>query len=45
MTRQKGTAVLVHGAWADGSCWQNVILPLERLGLNVNLRTTSSDVA
>jgi pimeloyl-ACP methyl ester carboxylesterase len=35
MTTQKGTVVLVHGAWADGSCWQNVILPLERLGLNV----------
>jgi pimeloyl-ACP methyl ester carboxylesterase len=27
--------VLVHGAWADGSCWQNVILPLRREGLNV----------
>jgi pimeloyl-ACP methyl ester carboxylesterase len=25
--------VLVHGAWADGSCWRNVILPLERRGL------------
>jgi pimeloyl-ACP methyl ester carboxylesterase len=35
MTTQKGTVVLVHGAWADGSCWQNVILPLQRLGLNV----------
>ena len=21
------TIVLVHGAWADGSCWRNVILP------------------
>jgi pimeloyl-ACP methyl ester carboxylesterase len=29
------TIVLVHGAWADGSCWQNVILPLRREGLNV----------
>jgi pimeloyl-ACP methyl ester carboxylesterase len=27
--------VLVHGAWADGSCWSNVILPLKRQGLNV----------
>ena len=27
--------VLVHGAWADGYCWSNVILPLERRGLNV----------
>jgi pimeloyl-ACP methyl ester carboxylesterase len=32
---QNLTAVLVHGAWADGSCWSNVILPLERHGLNV----------
>jgi pimeloyl-ACP methyl ester carboxylesterase len=30
-----GTVVLVHGAWADGSCWSNVILPLERQGLKV----------
>jgi pimeloyl-ACP methyl ester carboxylesterase len=29
------TIVLVHGAWADGSCWRNVILPLERQGLHV----------
>jgi pimeloyl-ACP methyl ester carboxylesterase len=35
MNAENGTVVLVHGAWADGSCWQNVILPLERLGLNV----------
>jgi pimeloyl-ACP methyl ester carboxylesterase len=27
--------VLVHGAWADGSCWNNVILPLKSQGLNV----------
>jgi pimeloyl-ACP methyl ester carboxylesterase len=32
---QNATIVLVHGAWADGSCWQNVILPLRREGLNV----------
>ncbi len=30
-----GTVVLVHGAWADGSCWSNVILPLRRQGLGV----------
>jgi pimeloyl-ACP methyl ester carboxylesterase len=30
-----GTIVLVHGAWADGSCWQNIILPLRRRGLAV----------
>src|SRR5277367_253065 len=35
MNTHNGTVVLVHGAWADGSCWQNVILPLERLGLKV----------
>jgi len=29
------TIVLVHGAWADGSCWTNLILPLEKQGLNV----------
>ena len=32
---QNSTVVLVHGAWADGSCWSNVILPLERRGLKV----------
>jgi pimeloyl-ACP methyl ester carboxylesterase len=32
---QTGTAVLVHGAWADGYCWSNVILPLRSGGLNV----------
>jgi pimeloyl-ACP methyl ester carboxylesterase len=32
---QIGTAVLVHGAWADGSCWSNVILPLSSKGLKV----------
>lgn len=25
----------MHGAWADGSCWTNVIGPLKREGLNV----------
>jgi pimeloyl-ACP methyl ester carboxylesterase len=29
------TIVLVHAAWADGSCWSNIILPLERHGLHV----------
>jgi pimeloyl-ACP methyl ester carboxylesterase len=32
---ENSTIVLVHAAWADGSCWSNVILPLERRGLNV----------
>ena len=30
-----GSFVLVHGAWADGSCWQNIILPLRREGFKV----------
>jgi pimeloyl-ACP methyl ester carboxylesterase len=32
---QAGTVVLAHGAWADGYCWSNVILPLKSKGLNV----------
>jgi len=32
---ENAAIVLVHGAWADGSCWSNVILPLERRGLKV----------
>jgi pimeloyl-ACP methyl ester carboxylesterase len=29
------TAVLVHGAWADGSSWSKVIVPLKQAGLEV----------
>ena len=32
---QNPTMVLVHGAWADGSSWKEVILPLEEQGLRV----------
>jgi pimeloyl-ACP methyl ester carboxylesterase len=32
---QNSAVVLVHGAWADGSCWRNVILPLQQSGLQV----------
>jgi pimeloyl-ACP methyl ester carboxylesterase len=32
---RNGTVVLVHGAWADGYCWSNVILPLRNHGLQV----------
>jgi pimeloyl-ACP methyl ester carboxylesterase len=32
---QTGSVILVHGAWADGSCWSNIILPLQHQGLNV----------
>lgn len=42
--------VLVHGAWADGSNWQKVVLPLERHGFKVicaqlPLTTLGEDVA
>jgi pimeloyl-ACP methyl ester carboxylesterase len=42
--------VLVHGAWADGSCWSNVILPLRSAGLTVTaapipLTTLTEDTA
>src|SRR5215475_5760331 len=32
---KNSSVVLVHGAWADGSCWRDVILPIERQGLKV----------
>ncbi len=32
---QNSTIILVHGAWADGYCWSNIILPLEQRGLKV----------
>lgn len=32
---KNATVVLVHGAWADGSCWRNVILPLRKEGFEV----------
>ena len=35
VSHKAATAILVHGAWADGSCWSNIILPLQRQGLNV----------
>jgi pimeloyl-ACP methyl ester carboxylesterase len=47
---QNSAIVLVHGAWADGSCWSNIILPLQRHGLNVicapiPLTSLTNDVA
>jgi len=44
------TVILVHGAWADGSCWRDVILLVERLGLRVicapiPLTSLSNDVS
>lgn len=32
---EDSTIVLVHAAWADGSCWSSIILPLEQRGLKV----------
>jgi pimeloyl-ACP methyl ester carboxylesterase len=29
------TIALVHAAWADGTCWSNIVLPLARRGLKV----------
>jgi pimeloyl-ACP methyl ester carboxylesterase len=47
---QDATVVLAHGAWADGSCWQKVILPLQKEGLRVicaplPLTSLSDDIA
>jgi pimeloyl-ACP methyl ester carboxylesterase len=44
------TVVLVHGAWADGSCWQNLILPLRKEGFTVTsapipLTSLTEDIA
>ena len=44
------TIILVHAAWADGSCWSNVILPLQQQGLRVicapiPMTTLSDDAA
>jgi pimeloyl-ACP methyl ester carboxylesterase len=44
------TVVLVHGAWADGSSWNQVVLPLLHAGLKVvcapiPLTSLSEDVA
>jgi pimeloyl-ACP methyl ester carboxylesterase len=32
---QNSSVILVHAAWADGYCWSNIVLPLERRGLKV----------
>jgi pimeloyl-ACP methyl ester carboxylesterase len=32
---ENAAIVLVHAAWADGTCWSNIVLPLERHGLKV----------
>jgi len=35
MSQNNVNVVLVHGAWADGSSWREVIGPLQAAGLNV----------
>ncbi|HTW63077.1 MAG TPA: alpha/beta hydrolase [Bryobacteraceae bacterium] len=47
---QNATVVLVHGAWAGGSCWRNIILPLRKEGFQVTcaplpLTSLSDDIA
>lgn len=47
---QNSTIILVHAAWADGSCWSNVILPLQQRSLRVicasiPMTTLSDDAA
>src|SRR5215472_16862745 len=47
---RRPSVVLVHGAWADGSSWNDVIGPLQSKGLNVlaapiPLTSLSDDVA
>ena len=32
---ENATVIVVHGAWADGSSWQAVMHPLQKLGLKV----------
>jgi alpha-beta hydrolase superfamily lysophospholipase len=32
--------VLVHGAWADGSSWSDVIKDLQKAGYNVTARSS-----
>src|SRR5215469_13631422 len=47
---RRSSVVLVHGAWADGSSWNDIIGPLQSKGLNVlaapiPLTSLSDDVA
>ena len=42
---RNATIVLVHGACADGSCWQNVILPFAEQRPSGNVCADSPDIA
>ncbi len=48
--RKRGTIVLVHGAWSDGSSWKDVLIPLAHEGYSVRaaqlpLKSFEGDVA
>ncbi len=50
MSLNSASIILTHGAWADGSSWSRIILPLEKRGLRVvaapiPLTSLSDDVA
>jgi pimeloyl-ACP methyl ester carboxylesterase len=50
VSRNSTSVILTHGAWADGSSWAKVILPLEQRGLEViaapiPLTSLSNDIA
>jgi len=50
MSQNSASVILTHGAWADGSSWSKVILPLEQHGFRViaapiPLTSLSADVA
>ena len=32
---ENATVIVVHGAWADGSSWREVMRPLQKQGLQV----------
>ncbi len=49
-SRDGATIVVVHGAWADGSSWKKVLLPLQRRGIRavaapIPLTSLSDDAA
>jgi hypothetical protein len=47
---KRANVLLVHGAWADGSCWSKVILLLQAKGITVTagqipLTSLTDDIA
>jgi pimeloyl-ACP methyl ester carboxylesterase len=48
--KENASVILVHGAWADGSSWSEIVLPLQQEGLKVicapiPLTSLSEDIA